>query len=193
MCSIAPEVVRDANGVIDPVQSYMHVCEQAAAGTQGNLEDVIQSNGVALRQLGTIDRKVTFKELLDKGYIPFTIKEFIGEDPVEEGKAWLGSVITETPNGEPMTLGELANKQIHANYNITNLVIKAKDPASNELVSYDPALWLSPKPSAMMTSLQEAIEMDKLTPYADGKNTIHIYAQLSNGELLEAFNTLLVK
>jgi len=61
MCSIAPEVVRDANGVIDPVQSYMHVCEQAAAGTQGNLEDVIQSNGVALRQLGTIDRKVTFK------------------------------------------------------------------------------------------------------------------------------------
>ncbi len=193
MCSIAPEVVRDANGNIDPAQSYMHVCEQAAAGTQGNVEDIIQSNGVALRPLGTIDRKVTFKELLDKGYIPFTIKEFIGEDPVEEGKAWVGSQVSGLPNGEPLTMTELFNKQLHGNYQIVCVKIKVTDPAGNELVSYDPCLWTSPKTQSYTLSLNEALEEDKLTPYADGKNTIHVYAQLANGELLEAFNTLLVK
>ena len=30
-----------------------------------------------------------------------------------------------------------------------------------------------------------------LKPYANGSNTIHIYARLSNGELLEAFQTVL--
>ena len=76
---------------------FLYQLAQAAAGTQGNVEDIVQSNGVALRPLGTIDRKVTFKELLDKGYIPFTVKEFIGEDPVEEGKAWLGTKISAPP------------------------------------------------------------------------------------------------
>lgn len=193
MCSIKPEVVRDASGVINPVESYMHVCEQAAAGTQGNVEVVKQSNGVNLRPLGTIDRKVSFKELLDKGYIPFTLKEFIGEDPVEEGKAWVGSKISGYPNGEPLTIGQLAGKQLHGNYNIPCVVVKVKDPAGNELLSYDPCLWTSPRTSSFCLNLKEAIDAQKLTPLADGKNTIHIYAQLSNGEFLEAFNTLLVK
>ena len=189
MCSSEPVVVY-AGDVIDPMQSYMLVCEQAAAGTQGNLEDVMQSNGVAMRTLGTIDRKVTFMELLEKNYIPFTIKEFIGEDPVEEGKAWLGTKISETPNGEPMNL---AGKQIHGNYNIVCVKIKVKDPAGNELVSYDPCLWTNPRTASFAVSLKEAIDTEKLVSYADGKNTIHVYAQLSNGELLEAFNTLLMK
>lgn len=193
MCSSKPEVVYTADGVIDPTQSYMLVCEQAAAGTQGNVENIMQSNGVALRPLGTIDRKVTFMELLEKNYIPFTFKEFIGEDPVEEGKAWIGSKISEIPNGDPMTLSDLANKKLLGNYNIVSVIVKVKDPSGNELVSYDPCLWTSPKPNSLELSLKDAIVEDKLTPYADGKNFIHIYAQLSNGELLEAFNTLLVK
>ncbi len=157
------------------------------------MEDIVQSNGVALRPLGTIDRKVTFKELLDKGYIPFTVKEFIGEDPVEEGKAWLGTKISETPNGEPVTLSDLANKQVHANYSIPCIYIKVKDPAGNELLSYNPCLRTSPKSASYMISLKEAIDAEKLTPFADGKNTVHVYAQLANGEFLEAFNTLLMK
>ena len=28
-------------------------------------------------------------------------------------------------------------------------------------------------------------------PYANGKNTVHISARLANGELIEAFNTVL--
>ena len=30
-----------------------------------------------------------------------------------------------------------------------------------------------------------------IDPYANGKNTIHIYARLSTGELVEAFQTVL--
>lgn len=194
MCSVAPVVVYAADGVtIDPSQSYMHVCEQAAAGTQGNVDKIKQSNGVDLLPLGTIDRKVTFMELLEKNYIPFTFKEFVGEDPVEEGKAWVGDKISGLPNAEPLTLAELASKQIHGNYNIPCVVIKVKDPSGNELLSYNPCLHTSPRTSSFDISLKEAIDAEKLTPFADGKNTIHIYAQLSNGEFLEAFNTLLVK
>jgi hypothetical protein len=36
------------------------------------------------------------------------------------------------------------------------------------------------------------LDIDRITPYANGKNTLHIYAQLANGELLEAYSGLLI-
>ena len=36
------------------------------------------------------------------------------------------------------------------------------------------------------------IYTDRVTPYANGKNTLHIYVQMANGELLEAYSGLLV-
>jgi hypothetical protein len=79
MCSEAPKVVRDAKGKIDPYMSTMLICEQGAAGTNRDSYNQPQPNGVDVRILGTIDREVTFYDLITKGYIPFTIKELIGE------------------------------------------------------------------------------------------------------------------
>ncbi len=191
MCSVKPEVVRTADGTIDPMQSYLHVCEQAGGGTQSDMYNYKQSNGIDLRPLGTVDKKYTFMELLDKGYIPFAIKEFTGEEPVEPGEAWLGTKIAGIENGEDLTMTEIFQKQVHGNYNICNVIVKVKDPAGNELVSYDPAIATTPRVASYAVSLMNGLDEAKLTPHADGKNTIHIYVQLANGELIEAFYTVL--
>ena len=50
---------------------------------------------------------------------------------------------------------------------------------------------MNTSPTTKIIPLINALQMERLEPYADGKNTIHIYAQLSNGEKLEAFSTTL--
>lgn len=189
MCSIAPVVVRNEDGSIDPEKSYMHTCEQAATGTVGKLDPIIQSNGVPLRQLGTVDTKVSFKRLLQLGYIPFTIPEFVGQDPVEEGKAWLGTSTTPVANGRSFTLEELYNRTIHGNYVISNVHLEVKDPEGNVLFSEDPYAYTRNNNYHLYVS--EFLDTEKYAPYANGENTIHIYAQLTNGELLEAFYTVI--
>ena len=64
-----------------------------------------------------------------------------------------------------------------------------KAPDGTMLVRYNPHLDTSPLTYEI--GLAPALRVDRLEPYADGKNTLHIYAQLANGELVEAFNTTL--
>ena len=191
MCSSVPVVVRDGEGMINPNESYVLICEQASGGTQSDKDNYQQLNGIAMRPLGTIDKKYTFMELVDKGYIPFTLKEFIGEDPVEAGEAWVGDKASGMENGSDVTASQIFQKQAVGNYNITNIIVKVKDPSGNELVSYDPAISTSPRTGSYALSLTEAYDEAKLSPHANGKNTIHICVQLANGELIDAFNTVL--
>ena len=191
MCSGAPVVVRDENGYINPTESYMLVCEQAAGGTQSDKDNFKQSNGIDMRPLGTIDKKYTFKDLVDKAYIPFAIKEFTGEEPVESGEAWIGDRVAHVENGADMTAEQIFSKLAVGNYNICNIIVKVKDPSGNELVSYDPSLNTSPRTSSYAVTMTDAYDEAKLSPHANGKNTIHIYIQLANGELIDAFNTAL--
>ena len=39
--------------------------------------------------------------------------------------------------------------------------------------------------------MRHMTDVEKFAPLANGTNTIHIYVRLSNGELIEAFNTIL--
>jgi hypothetical protein len=191
MCSGKPVVVRDENGKIDPNESYALICEQAAGGTQSDKNNYKQPNGIDMRPLGTIDKKYTFMDLLNKGYIPFAIKEFLGEEPVEPGEAWIGDKVARIENGADLTAEEIFTKLAVGNYNICNIIVKVKDTSGNELVSYDPSLPTTPRTDSYAVSLTEALDEGKLSPHANGKNTIHICIQLANGELIEAFNTVL--
>ncbi len=189
MCCSEPVVVRDSKGNIDPVQSYLLVCEQETKGTRNLLDPILQDNGKYLRTLGCVDNKYTFSDLIMKGYIPFTFKEFVGLDPVEEGKAWIGSETEALPNGQDLTVSDLFNKVLCANYAIVNIEVTVKDPEGNVLVTYDPSIATSEQTYEL--NLQDGYNEGKLTPHANGKNTIHIYARLANGELLEAYKTTL--
>lgn len=191
MCSSVPVVVRDSKGRINANESYVLICEQAAGGTQSDQDNYKQPNGIDMRPLGTIDKKYTFLDLVDKGYIPFSIKEFTGEEPVEAGEAWIGDKATRVENGADLTVEQIFSKLAVGNYNICNIIVKVKDPSGNVLVSYDPSLNTSPRTASYAVSMADGYNEAKLAPHANGSNTIHIYIQLANGERIEAFNTTL--
>lgn len=142
-----------------------------------------------MRVLGTIDNKYTFAQLLESGYIPFTFKVFTGEEKVQPGKAWVGDAVTELENGTDITITELFGKKLFSNYQLCTVEVVVKNPDGEEKVHYDTRI--STGPNTYEVSLIKGLQADRLTPYANGKNTIHIYARLSNGELVEAFNTIL--
>ena len=188
MYSRDPELAYYDDGTLNPHLSYVYVHEQGADGTGSDKLNYNQDNGVPLRPLGTLNNKFTIHRLVEKGYIPFTFKEFTGEDPIEAGEAWLGEK-KPVENGTEMTLEQLANEKICGNYNVCNLLIEVKTPDGQVMVSYYPLATTNPAKFAV--SLYGLLDEARLAPYADGKNTLHISAQLSNGELKEAFNTVL--
>ncbi|MBR3972740.1 MAG: hypothetical protein IKJ99_02165 [Oscillospiraceae bacterium] len=187
MCSQDPVVVRYPDGTVDPTQSYLHVHEQGASGTRTDDHNYLQENGKTMRPLGTIDKKYTFQTLLEKGYIPFTLKEFTGEEPVEPGKAWVGSETAALENGKDMIASEIFTKNIYTNYSLCAVQVEVHSPDGTVLVCYNPNIHTRTNNASLMDCLLK----DRVTPYANGKNTIHVYARLANGELVEAFNTLL--
>ena len=189
MCAVNPVVVRKADGSIDHDQSYILTLEQCATGTNHPELAQKQSNGVDIRHLGSVELKHTFKELLEMGYIPFTIKEFLGEEPVEPGEAWLGTETTALENGQDFTVSQLFGKSLFTNYALCNLELTVKTPDGKVLFSYDPMIVTAPW--TYQVQLSEVTGLPQLTPYANGKNTISIYAQLANGELVEAYKTIL--
>lgn len=189
MCSEKPVVVRDDEGNIDPKRSTVLVCEQENMGTHSNFLNYIQPNGAIMRPLGTVDRKYTFRELINRGYVPFTLKEFIGEDPVEPGEAWIGNETERLENGADLTAEEIFSRSVCGNYNPCTITVKVKSPDGTELVSYAP--MLNSTPTRMSAFLTGCLYADRIAPYANGSNTIHIYVRLANGELIEAFHTTL--
>ena len=189
MCCEDPVVIRNEDGTVNPGASYVHVHEQGSGGTRTDDYNYKLDNGSVMRPLGSVDNKYTFQTLLEKGYIPFTLKEFIGEDPVEPGDAWLGALETPLESGKDMTANELFAQTLFANYNICTLLVEVKAPDGTVLVSYHPTALT--KPMTYDISLMGMLQAERLEPYADGSNTIHISAQLSNGELKEAFSTVL--
>lgn len=184
-----PVIVYDKDGKIDPVESYAIILEQDAIGSKTDKQDVKQSNGVTLRQLGGVDKKYTFRELLDKGYVPFTIKELTGEDPVEDGDAWLGNTSSRLENNTEIILEDLMSKTLFTNYAICTVEMQVKDPEGQLLLSHKYDLQTTPHTYHVGISNLEFAE--KCIPYANGKNTVHVYVRLSTGELKEAFTTTL--
>ena len=189
MCAENPVVVRLPDGSIDPNQSYVLIHEQDTGGAINTTLDTKQENGVILRPLGSANKKYTFLKLLEKNYVPFTCKEFTGEDPVEAGKAWIGTQTTVLESGMDVTAGEIFSNQVWGNYNVCTIEVQVKDPSGQVLLSSCPAPTTRPDTFSMAFG-SEVNELN-LQPLANGSNTIHIYARLSNGELLEAFQTSL--
>ena len=184
-----PVIMRWPNGAINEDMSYVIVLEQDAKGSSSDAKNYTQDNGVTLRPLGGVDNKYTFKELLNKGYVPFTLKELIGEDPVEPGKAWIGTEVKEVQSGADMNLMQILNSTLFGNYALCTLEFQVKNADGKVLKSYSPDI--DTYPSDYSTPLRHLASDEEFTPYANGSNTIHIYVRLSNGELIEAFTTVL--
>ena len=191
MCSIAPVVVKNADGTINGEESYLHFCDQNANGTNGWIDLEKQADGTPLRTLGGVDTKVNFKKMLEDGYSPFTLAELQGTDPVEEGKAWVGGLNSGYANGKEIAVGVLFQTNVCANYVIANVKVTVKSPDGKVLNSYIPEIHTTH--TIAPVALSDGYDADKLLPFADGKNLINISVQLATGAWVEAFETTLTQ
>lgn len=83
MC-VGVEVVRDAEGKINPHESYAIILEQQSGGERNQVPVIDEKTGLEVYPMDGSDLHWTFDALYQRGYLPITIKEFIDPSPLPE-------------------------------------------------------------------------------------------------------------
>ena len=115
-------VVKDANGNIDPLNSYVMVQDQAA-GTGDKFYEHTGEDGQLYQytgRTGPIALKCTFMWLFEKHYIPVTTSEFQGNDPYVRPEVKCTAEQCES-------VDQLFSANITSNYPMSVLKLYAKD------------------------------------------------------------------
>ncbi|MBR2310782.1 MAG: hypothetical protein IKA47_09670 [Oscillospiraceae bacterium] len=119
-----PVVVRSADGTIDGTQSYVYRTDQHV-----QFENYTHPDGgdqcLAAR---FINKKTSFYSLKDSGYLPFTFKEWLGEDPIEAPEYKFEH------QGDSITLEQLYTEKITSNYHIYDIYAEVYDAVGNEVL-----------------------------------------------------------
>ena len=178
MVSAAPNVVLDAAGNIDEVRSYITYIDQ---GSSWELYDL---DGTDALVQGGLDEKVSFRELFDYGYLPFTWAELIGEDPVEPAK-----LTTNKPVPEQITLNELRLLQVTTNYTLSHITLELRDEKGS--VTYEKTLY-SQQRLEQRAAVGGLVELDKITALLEtGPQRATVTCRVSTGQLLTVCEGLL--
>ena len=125
MCTIAPEVVYNPDGTINGEESCIHITEQAQKWTEQENEQ-----GDKYLMKPSVDKKMTFAKLYEKGYLPFTFAEFQGTHPVED------TVCEFSFQGEKITDRQLFNTHITSNYGILDAYAIVTDEEGNQIYKH---------------------------------------------------------
>ena len=182
-------VVRNADGSIDPLQSYVMLQDQAA-GSGAKFYEYQGEDGVLYQytgRTGPIAVKMTFKELFDATYIPVTTAEFLGlEEYAKPEIKFSKESIT--------TLEELYTGVITCNYPMSLINFIATDANGKETklfsVYFNRKDVQGSEPGAMDGKARNyKISGDRLTidnainELASGTYTISAVATAPNGEI----------
>ncbi len=181
-----PHVERNADGTINGEKSYTIYCDQ-----QLYVNPDYQSDGSEIVRQGGVDVKVTFRELFNTYYIPFTFAEFLGTDPVEDGAASLVNGSGEVYSAASTTALDVSTKKIQANYAISDVYLKVID--ANGEVKYQRQLMTDDhylRSVELSTKLMVSAVLKLIEPYAGSK--IEISARLSTGATVVAYSGTLV-
>lgn len=173
MISEDAQVVRTADGKIDPVKSFVTVIDQTPS--HGEMQNAA---GDSFAYEKNVDAKWTFQKLFDGKYVPYTFKEWLGSDPIESSKT------TCSYTGETISLQQLSGITVDSNYGVMDiyfsvynakgievykLAVRATETALNSLK------FQSVGPNVDIWGTEENI-------YAGQEYTAKIYAQISTGE-----------
>ena len=178
MVSAAPEIKYLEDGSIDGEKSYILFMEQVSSWKNKDF------NGQSFPQQGNVDEKYTFNKLFKSSYLPFTIKELIGADPVEK------SVVTLDYTEPTATPENLKAAKITSNYEISDITIRVFDPDGKEAYKYiTNCNW-----GEFKKSLNNSIFPATLSSFAKkGGHTIKIDCRIGTGELISVYNGELTK
>ncbi|MBQ8797272.1 MAG: hypothetical protein IJZ56_03660 [Oscillospiraceae bacterium] len=138
-----PVVVYNGDGTINGEESYLTIVDQ-----HQKWEEVTNDSGDTYLRKENVDQKMTFQELFDSSYIPFTFKEFLGTDPIEVTEVSLAQGSTTLVSGtvseadrsfvattttDTLTWSQLFSSKITSNYGISDAYIVVRDNYGNEM------------------------------------------------------------
>ena len=138
------------------------------------------------------EMKWSFSTLYSKGFLPFTVAELIGLDPIEDATA---SITCTAPS---VTLDELSLASISSNYFISDIQFYVVDPdgnesfigmyaeAINDYVEYVPMKLSDALTNNRIYSSRDHIKTE-LSKYAGAGYTLIITCRVSTGELLTVY------
>lgn len=125
MCDGDPVVVYNADGTINPDKSYVPIQDQRA-GSGNHYYDEMYGDLLTYRS-GRYYYEMSFRELLNSGYLPYSNAEFLGMDPYE---------IPEVTFSEPdcTSLEQLLKGKVQGNYPLSVVKVVAEDAEGNQTV-----------------------------------------------------------
>ncbi len=184
MCSSKPVVVTNPDGTINGEESYITYLDQGQ-----RWRETEQSDGTKYKVQGGVHIKSTFASLLKSGYIPFTLKEFLGTDPVEKAEATLDIEI-----GESVKANDLRNATLSTNYPISHVVATVEDSEGKEIYKYTSYADLGKEMVASYEyDLSKVIFPASLSAHANKGNTLCLSVWVGSGDCLEAVRAELTK
>ncbi len=176
MVALDPTVVYNDDGTIDGEKSYLTLLEQTSAFTEDT-----QSNGKPISVQGGINFTFTFEKLFTSGYLPFTIPEFLGTDPVEKAE-----VSTNLP-ASGVYMETLSTLTVRSNYPISYVTVAVKDRNGAEIYScHVYTMDLNVYDFAPIRG--EYLNLEELSAFANGLHTVEISAMVGTGETLTAYS-----
>ncbi len=174
MVSSKPVVVYNEDGTINGAASYVKLLEQ-----KFKFDEKLQDNGYLIAVEGGVDRIFSFRNLMNDGYYPFTIPEFVGK-PVDK------AVACSDCTAAAVTVADLEKTEIKTNYPISYLTVTVQNPAGEKL--YENYIYSCEHRVYAMPALSaDALELSEIQALADGKNTVEISALVGTGETLLAY------
>lgn len=179
MVSSAPVVVYEDDGTINGVESYLTIIHQAQTWEEGR-----NASGDTYQHKNGVDAVLTFNELYDSAYLPFTFAEFLGTDPVEDTQCSFDHT------GATVTLNQLLGAKVSANYGIADLYANIKDQSGKTVYT---CAARAEKAGCMQLGFGAAISQEEWTPYLNGEYDVEIVCQLSTGERPVLYTGKLIK
>ena len=167
-------VVRDpVTGKIDPEKSYVLVIDQ----TPGEIEGTNEAGDGYIYQKN-VDAKWTFQYLANGKYVPFTYKEFTGEDPIEKTECTLSH------EGETITVEQMLKLKMTSNYGISDLYVSVYNADGVEVFKAVTRATQAGKTELKFTTAANNYfkwgDETTLDP-ANYEYTVKVYAQLGTG------------
>ena len=164
-------VVRDANGKINGGLSTITYTDQDGLWYQHT-----QPDGSPYEHVGGYKIEITFFQLFNDGYLPFTFAEFIGADPVEKSETTIDYT------GDTITTAQLMKANISSNYSISDVTIVIKDKNGKQVFRNMAPAYKAQNAIPVPTARVEWAYSLELENYADGKHTVEISARIGTGE-----------
>lgn len=166
-------VVRDDNGKIDPINSFVTIIDQSTQFVPYQHE-----NGDFCQVAETVDAKWNFQQLYSGKYLPMTFAEWTGEDPIEETE------VTYSHTGDTITIDQLFGSKITTNYYLFDIYAHIYNSAGIEVCKI--AMRYEDANTRELAFVKDAFALEvwgsyeNLDPEED--YTVKVVAQIGTGE-----------